>query len=103
MKKTPRIAGLFFCIALRLRRFLRSRGRLYVRSRHELVEVLFGDAEPENFFVAKPAPWFEHLLERRVFRRRLVEDFGRGLVRRLHDLARERPQLDAASNESAQR
>src|SRR5262249_27081444 len=73
---------------------LRS-GRLLTGRRHELVEVLLGDAEPEDVLVPELLPRLVDLLELRIRLGEAVVDLLSGLVARLHDLPRKRPELDA--------
>src|SRR5262249_62211841 len=80
---------------------LRARSLLAGR-RHELVEVLLGDAEPEDVLVPELLPRLIDLLELRISLRETVVDLLGGLVARLHDLPRKRPELDARGNETAQ-
>src|SRR5207244_9071560 len=58
---------------------------LLARGRHELVEVLLGDAEPKNVLAAALFPRLIHLLEARIRRRKLVVHLARSLPGCLHD------------------
>ena len=74
---------------------------------HEMTEEVFDNVYALNvkvpyFLVAELAPVLVDLLEVRVLRRRLVEHLDGRLVACLHQLARERPQLDARANQPPQ-
>src|SRR6266487_4220604 len=107
MKKSPARAGLFADLSgyrsIIASAFLRRRGGLLARRRHERIEVRLGDAEPENVVLAKLLPRLVHLLELWIAGGALVVNLDRRLMACLHDLARERPQLHACGDEPSQR
>src|SRR5215471_7205204 len=71
--------------------------------KHEIVELLLDDAEPNMFLGEELLPGIVDLLELRIARGFLAIEFLRRLVAGAQDLAREWPELDAVRHQPPQR
>src|SRR4030081_1889093 len=95
--KTPARAGF---LQTRSRRGSELVGRRLAR--HEVVEGILADAEPQDLFVAEGPPRIVDLLELGVLRRYFGPDLIGRVEARLHDRLRERHQLGAGGRQLAQ-